>query len=82
MNILMWIVLGGLAGWIASIVMRTNKAQGLLTDIVLGILGAITGGFVLNFFGQPGVSGFNLYSVLVAVLGAAILIWIGRLLYR
>ncbi|RJQ36923.1 GlsB/YeaQ/YmgE family stress response membrane protein [Candidatus Microgenomates bacterium] len=82
MNILMWIVLGGLAGWIASIVMRTNKSQGLLTDIVLGILGAITGGFVLNFFGQPGVSGFNLYSVLVAVLGAAILIWIGRLLYR
>lgn len=80
MEILSWIILGGLAGWIASIIMKTR--QGILTDILLGVLGALAGGFILSAFGQPGVTGLNLYSLGVAVLGAAVLIWVGRVLYR
>jgi uncharacterized membrane protein YeaQ/YmgE (transglycosylase-associated protein family) len=79
MGLVLWIIFGALAGWIASMVMGTNARQGLVMDIVLGIIGALVGGFVMNFLGFPGVTGFNLYSTLVAVLGAVILIWIGSL---
>lgn len=82
MGLLIWIIFGALAGWTASIVMRTNANQGLFNDIILGILGAVVGGFLMGFFGQPGVTGFNLYSMLVAVVGSAVLIWLGRVLYR
>lgn len=78
MNILAWIILGGVAGWLASIAMRTNHST--LIDIVLGIVGAFIGGFIMNsFFAQPGVTGFNLYSLFVAFIGAVVLIFIGRL---
>ena len=78
MNILVWIIFGAISGWIASIVMKTDASQGTGSDIVLGILGAIVGGFLFNMFGEPGVTGFNLYSILIAVVGASALIWIGR----
>jgi uncharacterized membrane protein YeaQ/YmgE (transglycosylase-associated protein family) len=78
MNILLWIILGALSGWIASIVMKTNAQQGLLMDVVLGIVGAVAGGFIMNFFGQPGVDGFNIYSILVAVIGAIVVLSIGK----
>jgi len=78
MNILLWIVFGLLAGWIASIIMRSDHQQGAMTDIILGVLGSIVGGFLFNLFGQPGVTGFNVYSILVAVIGASVLIWAGR----
>lgn len=78
MNILLWIIFGFLAGWIASIVMKTDAYQSTTTDILLGVLGALVGGFIFNLFGQPGVTGFNIYSILVAVTGASILIWLGR----
>ena len=81
MNILLWIVLGGLAGWIASIIMSRNEQQGILGDIVLGIIGALVGGFVISLLGGQGVTGFNLYSLLVAIAGAALLIWVGRRMY-
>jgi len=68
MGILLWIILGAIAGWLASVVMKSNASQGAVGDIVLGILGAIVGGLVMEFFGQPGVTGFNLYSVVVAVI--------------
>jgi uncharacterized membrane protein YeaQ/YmgE (transglycosylase-associated protein family) len=74
MSILLWIVFGALAGWIASLVMKTR--QGLLLDIVVGIIGAVIGGFIFRAFGATGVSGFNVYSLLVAILGAIILLWI------
>lgn len=77
MNILLWIVFGALAGWIASIIMKSN--QGLLINIIVGILGSVIGGWVMNFFNQAGTTGFNIYSLLVAILGAVILIWIVRL---
>ncbi len=78
MNLLLWIVLGALAGWVASIIMRTNGSQGLLMDIVVGILGAVLGGWIMSFFGETGVSGFNLYSFLVSLLGAVVLLAIFR----
>jgi uncharacterized membrane protein YeaQ/YmgE (transglycosylase-associated protein family) len=79
MEIIVWIIFGALAGWIASIIAKTNAAQGTVADIVLGIIGALVGGYVFNFFGAQGVSGFNLYSLLVAVVGALIVIGIGRM---
>ncbi len=82
MNILLWIVLGAIAGYLASVVMKTNASQGTMGDIVLGILGAIVGGFGMNLFGQPGVTGFNVYSILVAVLGAVVVIYLGRAMSR
>lgn len=74
MNILLWIILGALAGWIASLIVRTNDQQGILLDIVVGIVGAFLGGFVFNLFGAAGVTGFNIYSILVAIVGAIILL--------
>lgn len=78
MSIILWIVLGALAGWLASVLMRTRGSQSIFGDIVVGILGALLGGFVMSLFGQEGVSGFNVYSVIVAVLGAVLLLWILR----
>lgn len=74
MGILLWIVFGALAGWIASLIMKTDSQQGTLANIGIGIVGALIGGFLMSFLGGSGVTGFNLYSLLVAVLGAVILI--------
>ena len=82
MNILLWIILGALAGWIASMIMKTNAQQGILGNIVIGVVGAVLGGWAMNFFGQAGVTGFNLYSLLVAVLGAVLLLGIVGLFRR
>ncbi len=79
MELLTWALLGLIAGWLASIVMRTNSREGFLMDIILGVVGALLGGFIMNIFGEPGVSGLNIYSIIVAIVGAIVLIWIGRL---
>ena len=76
MDIIIWIVFGGLVGWVASMVMGTGG--GLVWDIGVGIVGAVIGGFVMNLLGYGGVGGFTLYSFLVALLGACILIAIVR----
>ena len=76
MDLIVWIIFGGLVGWVASMVMGTGG--GLLWDIGVGIVGAVIGGFIMNALGQSGVGGFNLYSFLVAVLGACVLIAIVR----
>jgi uncharacterized membrane protein YeaQ/YmgE (transglycosylase-associated protein family) len=80
MNILLWIILGATAGWLADILMAST--HGMLEDIILGIVGAFVGGFIMNSFGQPGVTGFNFYSLIVAVIGAVVLIFLGRLIHR
>ncbi len=82
MGILLWVIFGALAGWLASMFMGTDHRQGLLLDIVLGVVGAVVGGFIMNFFGQTGVTGFNLYSFVVAIVGAVVVIWVGRMLNR
>ncbi|MBI3152862.1 MAG: GlsB/YeaQ/YmgE family stress response membrane protein [Chloroflexi bacterium] len=76
MNILAWIVFGALAGWIASIVMGRNKQMGAIANIVVGIIGAFLGGWIMEFFGKEGVTGFNFSSFLVALLGAVVLLFI------
>ena len=74
MNILLWILLGAIAGWVASLIVKSN--QGILLDIVVGIVGAFVGGFIFQTFGASGVTGFNLYSILVAIVGAVVLLFI------
>lgn len=82
MGIIAWLVLGLIAGFIGSkIVNRTG--EGLVMDIVLGIVGAFVGGFVFTrFFGAAGVTGFNLYSMFVAVIGAIIVLVLYHLIFR
>ena len=80
MGIILWIIFGAIAGWIASVIMKSNSNQGTMTDIVLGVIGAIVGGFLMGLVGQSGVNGFNLYSLGVAVIGASVVIYIGRTL--
>ncbi len=74
------VVLGAVAGWLTSLLMGTNSQQNLIGDVLLGIVGAILGGFLMNLFGFEGVSGFNIYSILVSIFGAVVLIYIGRFL--
>lgn len=81
MGILLWIVFGAIAGWIASIIMGTDARQGAVGNIVLGIIGALVGGFLMGLFGESGVTGFNLYSIIVAVVGASVLIYLGRYIH-
>ena len=81
MNILLWIVLGALAGWIAGMIMGGEK-RGILGNVIIGVLGSAVGGFVSSLLGLGGVDGFNLYSLLVAVGGACLLLWIYGMLRR
>ena len=76
LSILAWIIFGAIAGWLASLIMGAQ--DGLLLDIVLGIVGAFLGGWVMTALGQSGITGFNLYSIVVAVIGGIILIAISR----
>jgi len=73
MSFLAWIVLGLLAGFIGSKLVN-KTGEGILLDIVLGIVGAVVGGWLFNTFGAAGVTGLNLYSLLVAVVGAVVLL--------
>ena len=82
MNILAWIILGGIAGWIGSLIVKTNDSQGLLLNIAVGILGAFLGGLIFNLLGGAGVTGFNLYSLVVAIFGSVLLIGITKLATR
>lgn len=79
MNIILWIIFGALVGWIASIIMRTNAEQGAVGNIIVGIIGAFLGGAISRALGGPGVSGFNLTSIIIAILGAVILLFFVRL---
>jgi len=72
-----WLIVGAVAGWLASKVMRTG--QGLMTDILVGIVGAFIGGFLFNQFGTKGVTGFNIWSVFVAFVGSIVLLMLIRL---
>jgi len=80
-NIILWIVIGGLAGWIASMVMSRDAGMGAIANIVVGIVGAIIGGFVVSLFGVS-VETFSLPGLLVAILGAVILLAIIGALQR
>ena len=76
MGIALFIVFGALAGWIATAIMGSNDS--LVMNIVIGVVGAVVGGWLMSIIGSTGVTGFNLYSLLVAVLGAIVLIAVAR----
>ncbi len=75
MSIIAWLVLGGIAGFIASKIIDSS-GQGLIVDIILGIVGAVVGGYVFTLLGAAPVTGFNLYSMFVAIVGAIIVLGI------
>jgi uncharacterized membrane protein YeaQ/YmgE (transglycosylase-associated protein family) len=75
MSIIAWLVLGLIAGFIAS-KLYAGSGQGVVLDIVLGIVGAFVGGFLFSTFGAAPVTGFNIYSMIVAVIGAIVVLWI------
>lgn len=74
MGIILWIIFGGLVGWVASLIMKTDNQQGIILNVAIGIIGAMLGGWLMSTLGESGVTGFNLYSFLVAVLGSVVLI--------
>lgn len=74
MGIISWIILGALAGWIASLVVKTDAQQGGIANIVIGIAGALTGGWMAPTLGVNEVNGFNASSLLLAILGAVLLL--------
>ena len=75
MNIIAWLILGLIAGFIGSKIVN-RSGEGFLLDIVLGIVGAIVGGALFNFFGARGITGLNIYSVVVAVIGSIVVLWL------
>ncbi len=81
MSIIVWIVFGLIAGFIASKIVN-KSGEGLLLDILLGIVGAVVGGYIFAFFGHVGVTGFNLYSLFVAVVGAIVVLLVYHALFR
>ena len=81
MSVLAWIILGLIAGFIASKIVNSS-GQGLLLDIVLGIVGAVVGGYIFTTIGATGVTGFNLYSIFVSIVGACAVLWLYHALSR
>jgi len=81
MSYLAWIILGLVAGFIGSKIVN-KKGEGLILDIILGIVGAVVGGWLFSIFGASGVSGFNLYSLGVAVVGAIVVLVVYHALRR
>ncbi len=82
MNILLWIIFGAIAGWLATLLKSNTGSKGLLGNTLIGIIGSFIGGFIFNFFGGSGVTGFNFYSMLVAVVGAIITLTFVNLLRK
>ncbi len=76
MGFLAYIIVGGIAGWLASIIMNKNAQMGIFANILVGVIGANIGGFVMRFSGRSGVTGINAYSITVSVLGSVILLYI------
>jgi len=81
-NFIAWIVFGAIAGWIASMITKTNAQQGAFGNIITGILGALIGGFIVRTLTGNDVEGFNITSLLVAIVGAVILISLLKMFRR
>lgn len=82
MGIILWIIFGAGVGWVASLIMKTDAEQGAVLNIVVGIVGAVVGGWLMSIMGGGGVGGFNLYSFLVALLGACVFIAVLKMARR
>ncbi len=81
MGIIAWLILGLVAGFIGSKIVN-KSGEGLLLDIVLGVVGAVVGGYIFSFFGHSGVTGLNLYSLLVAVIGSIVVLVLYHMVVR
>jgi uncharacterized membrane protein YeaQ/YmgE (transglycosylase-associated protein family) len=81
MSIIGWIVLGLIAGFIASKIVN-RSGEGFFLDIILGIVGGVVGGWLFEFFGKTGVTGFNLYSMFVAIIGAVVVLFVYHTIRR
>ncbi|MFT4098589.1 MAG: GlsB/YeaQ/YmgE family stress response membrane protein [Rhodoblastus sp.] len=75
MSVIAWIILGLIAGFIGSKIVN-KTGQGFLMDVVLGIVGAVVGGYLFTLFGAAGVTGLNIYSLIVAIVGAVVVLWV------
>ena len=75
MSVIAWVILGLIAGFIGSKIVN-KTGQGFLMDVVLGIVGAVVGGFIFTFFGAAGVTGLNIYSLIVSIVGAVVVLWV------
>ncbi len=82
MGIILWIIFGALVGWVASLIMHTDSQQGTLLNIAVGVVGAMLGGWIMSTMGESPVTGFNLYSFVVALFGAVVLIGVLKLVRR
>jgi uncharacterized membrane protein YeaQ/YmgE (transglycosylase-associated protein family) len=82
MDFLVWIIFGAIAGWIASIIMKKNKKMGAIANIIVGIIGAFIGGYIMELAGVEVEAGFNFTSLLVAILGAVVLLFVLGLFSR
>ncbi len=82
MGIILWIIFGGLVGWVASLIMKTDAQQGIVLNVVIGIIGAVIGGWIMGSLGQNPGGGFSIYSFIVAIIGAVVLIAIVKALRR
>ncbi len=82
MDFIVWIIFGAIAGWIASIIMKKNKKMGAIANIIVGIIGAFLGGYIMQLLGVEVEAGFNFTSLLVAIFGAVVLLFILGLFSR
>ena len=80
MSFLAWIVVGLIAGWLAKMISPGPERGGLLMTLVIGVIGALVGGVLFNYFGRSGVTGITLYSILVATVGAVVFLWVWKML--
>lgn len=80
MGVLLWIIFGAIAGFVASKIM--GGGGGIVWDVVVGIVGAVIGGFIMSLLGEGGINGFTLYSFVVAIFGACVFIWIMRIIHK
>lgn len=81
MAIISWIIMGAIAGWIASIFSGDNARMGFIANTVVGIIGGLIGGGIMSFFGGAGITGFNPYSFGVAVAGSVLVLWLAKKIF-
>jgi len=80
MGLLGWIILGGIAGWIAKGVTGVGTQMGCIFNIAIGVIGSVVGGLIFSYFGEAPITGFNIWSLFVATVGAIIFLWVANLL--
>lgn len=81
MSLIAWVIVGLIAGWLASMIIN-RRGEGAILDILLGVVGSFIGGYLFRYFGHEGVTGVNLHSILVAAVGAIVLLVIYHAIFR